>query len=114
MILILAIRGLIHQIAAQSPIQPVANLGTGFMSEFSSTPRAGMIQDMLTRYSEYNPPDFVLEAHKHALDEIEGNQYAPVTVNTSLEKGLAKNDFATIGYGLPQGGPVISLFSHLL
>ena len=41
---------------------------------------------MLTRRSEYNPPDFVLEAHKHALDEIEGNQYAPVTVNIFSER----------------------------
>ena len=81
---------MIHEIAAQSPIQPVANLGTGFMSESSLTPKGGMIQDMLTRCSEYKPPDFILEAHKHALDEIEGNQYAPVTVNTSSEKGFAE------------------------
>ena len=34
MILILTVRELIHEIAAQSPIQPVANLGTGVMSVF--------------------------------------------------------------------------------
>ena len=45
---------------------------------------------MLTRCSEYKPPDFVIEAYKHALDEIEGNHYAPVTVNTSSEKELAE------------------------
>ena len=50
-----------------------------------------MIQDTLTRFRDYNPPDFVLEAHKHALDEIEGNQYAPVTVNPSSEETARKN-----------------------
>ena len=44
-----------------------------------------MIHGMLRECSEYNPPDFILEAHKDAVDEIEGNQYAPITVNTSSE-----------------------------
>ena len=48
MMLIVALRELIHEIAAQSPIQPVANLGTGFMSESSFTPKGGMSQDILT------------------------------------------------------------------
>ena len=31
-------------------------------------------------HSEYNPPDFVINAHKEALHKIESNQYAPITV----------------------------------
>ena len=30
--------------------------------------------------SEYNPPGFIIEAHKKALDNNEDNQYAPITV----------------------------------
>ena len=52
-----------------------------------------MIQDMLRKCNEYDPPNFILEVHKHALDEIEGNQYAPVTVNTDSEKDSHKIDF---------------------
>ena len=78
-----------------------------------------MIGSMLTRYSEYNPPDFIIEAYKHALDEIEGNQYAPVTVNifsrkNEKQKQQSNINFSTVGYGLPQGGSVFNVFSHLL
>lgn len=54
-----------------------------------------MIQEMLRECSEYNPPDFILEAHKDAVDEIEGNQYAPITVITSSEKDSQKMTFQT-------------------
>ena len=30
--------------------------------------------------SEYNPPDFIIQAHKNALDNVEDNQYAPMMV----------------------------------
>ncbi|CAG8970651.1 hypothetical protein HYALB_00003405 [Hymenoscyphus albidus] len=43
-----------------SAIKPVANLGTGFI--------------------EYNPPQFIIDAHKEALEHVEYNQYGPQSV----------------------------------
>jgi len=37
-------------------------------------------EEMLNGSSEYNPPDFVIEAHKKALENVTTNQYAPITV----------------------------------
>ncbi|MCJ1449670.1 MAG: hypothetical protein MMC23_010192 [Stictis urceolatum] len=59
----------IHDMVEHSPIQPVANLGTGFI--------------------EYNPPGFIIEAHKKALDNNEDNQYAPITGTESLRKTIS-------------------------
>ena len=38
---------------------------------------------MLTSSSEYNPPDFIIEAHKKSLEHVITNQYAPITVGRS-------------------------------
>ncbi|MCJ1372123.1 hypothetical protein MMC20_003344 [Loxospora ochrophaea] len=59
----------IHEIAAASPVQPIANLGTGFI--------------------EYNPPDFIIDAHKKALNAIKGNQYAPITGLPVLKQAIS-------------------------
>ncbi|KAF2233438.1 PLP-dependent transferase, partial [Viridothelium virens] len=47
----------ISQCSAKCPIQPVANLGEGL---------------------GYMPPDFLVDAHKEALNVIQAHQYAPV------------------------------------
>jgi hypothetical protein len=30
---------------------------------------------------EYNPPPFIVDAHKKALDSLENNQYGPTSVS---------------------------------
>jgi len=34
----------------------------------------------LMAFSDHNPPSFLTDAHKAALDNIDSNQYAPVEV----------------------------------
>ncbi|KAF5695844.1 aminotransferase [Fusarium denticulatum] len=60
---------MINEAAASSPIQPIVNLGQGFFG--------------------YNPPDFILNAAKEALDRVECNQYAPAKGRPRLRKALA-------------------------
>lgn len=59
--------------------KPVTNLGQGFFS--------------------YNPPDFALDAVKHALTKPQFNQYAHARGNPNLLKSLAK--FYTESFGRP-------------
>ena len=56
--------------AAASKIQPVSNLGTGFI--------------------EYNPPQFLIDAHQKALQKVECNQYGPVAGMPVLKEALSK------------------------
>ena len=49
-----------NEAAAASPVQPIVNMGQGFFG--------------------YNPPQFVLDAAKGALDRVECNQYSPTKV----------------------------------
>ncbi|KAI1041526.1 hypothetical protein LB505_001649 [Fusarium chuoi] len=60
---------MINEAAASSPIQPIVNLGQGFFG--------------------YNPPGFILDAAKEALDRVECNQYAPAKGRPRLRKALA-------------------------
>ncbi|KAL1959525.1 hypothetical protein VTO42DRAFT_1970 [Malbranchea cinnamomea] len=60
---------IINEAAAASPVQPIVNMGQGFFG--------------------YNPPQFVLDAAKDALDKVECNQYAPTKGNPRLKKALA-------------------------
>ncbi|KAM0298854.1 hypothetical protein ACHAPM_008286 [Fusarium culmorum] len=60
---------MINEAAASSPIQPIVNLGQGFFG--------------------YNPPDFILNAAKEALDRVECNQYAPAKGRPRLRQALA-------------------------
>ncbi|QYT01806.1 Kynurenine aminotransferase, glutamine transaminase K [Trichoderma simmonsii] len=61
---------IINEAAAESLIQPVANMGQGFF--------------------DYNPPDFAINAAKDALDRVDCNQYAPTKGRSSLRKSIAR------------------------
>ncbi|KAJ9619313.1 arylformamidase [Taxawa tesnikishii (nom. ined.)] len=50
-------RTIVNEAATASPIQPIINMGQGFFG--------------------YNPPQFVIDAAKGALDKVECNQYSP-------------------------------------
>jgi kynurenine aminotransferase len=56
-------RSIVNEAAAASPVQPIVNMGQGFFG--------------------YNPPQFVIDAAKQALDQVDCNQYSPTKV-TSL------------------------------
>lgn len=43
----------------------------------------------LTRLSGYNPPKYVTDAAKEALDKVECNQYSPTKVNPSSSEAFA-------------------------
>lgn len=49
-----------NEAAAASPVQPIVNMGQGFFG--------------------YNPPPFVIDAAKQALDKVDCNQYSPTKV----------------------------------
>lgn len=53
-----------NEAAAASPVQPIVNMGQGFFG--------------------YNPPQFVIDAAKQALDRVECNQYSPTKVGSSI------------------------------
>jgi kynurenine aminotransferase len=50
----------VNEAAAASPIKPIVNMGQGFFG--------------------YNPPAFVIDAAKQALDKVDCNQYSPTKV----------------------------------
>ncbi|KAI9720537.1 MAG: hypothetical protein M1828_005621 [Chrysothrix sp. TS-e1954] len=60
---------IINEAAAASPVQPICNMGQGFFG--------------------YNPPEFVIEAAKNALDRVECNQYSPTKGRPRLKKAIA-------------------------
>ncbi|KAF2404871.1 kynurenine aminotransferas-like protein [Trichodelitschia bisporula] len=60
---------IINEAAAASPIQPIVNMGQGFFG--------------------YNPPAFVIDAAKGALDRVDCNQYSPTKGRPRLRKALA-------------------------
>jgi kynurenine aminotransferase len=60
---------IVNEAAAASPKQPIVNMGQGFFG--------------------YNPPKFVLDAAKAALDVVECNQYSPTKGRPRLKKALA-------------------------
>ncbi|KAF4977572.1 hypothetical protein FZEAL_5943 [Fusarium zealandicum] len=60
---------IINEAAAASPIQPIVNMGQGFFG--------------------YNPPKFILDAAKDALDRVDCNQYAPAKGRPRLRKAIA-------------------------
>lgn len=64
-----SIRSIVNEAAAASPKQPIVNMGQGFFG--------------------YNPPPFVIEAAKAALDRVECNQYSPTKGRPRLKKALA-------------------------
>ncbi|RDA89938.1 hypothetical protein CP533_0290 [Ophiocordyceps camponoti-saundersi (nom. inval.)] len=60
---------IINEAAAASPKQPIVNMGQGFFG--------------------YNPPDFILDAAKKALDRVDCNQYSPTKGRPRLRKAIA-------------------------
>jgi kynurenine aminotransferase len=62
-------RSIVNEAAAASPIQPIVNMGQGFFG--------------------YNPPKFILDAAKEALDRVECNQYSPTKGRPRLKKAIA-------------------------
>ncbi|OAA41315.1 Pyridoxal phosphate-dependent transferase, major domain protein [Metarhizium rileyi] len=60
---------IINEAAAASPKQPIVNMGQGFFG--------------------YNPPEFILNAAKDALDRVECNQYSPTKGRPRLRKAIA-------------------------
>ena len=65
----LGCRSIVNEAAAASPKQPIVNMGQGFFG--------------------YNPPDFILDAAKRALDRVECNQYSPTRGRPRLRKALS-------------------------
>jgi DNA-binding transcriptional MocR family regulator len=62
-------RTIVNDAAAASPKQPIVNLGQGFFG--------------------YNPPQFIIDAAKDALDKVECNQYSPTKGRPRLKKAIA-------------------------
>ncbi|KAF1929438.1 kynurenine-oxoglutarate transaminase 1 mitochondrial precursor [Didymella exigua CBS 183.55] len=60
---------MVNEAAAASPVKPIVNMGQGFFG--------------------YNPPQFVLDAAKAALDQVDCNQYAPTRGRPRLKKAIA-------------------------
>ncbi|KAK5997798.1 putative aminotransferase C6B12.04c [Cladobotryum mycophilum] len=60
---------IINEAAAASPKQPIVNMGQGFFG--------------------YNPPKFILDAAKAALDQVDCNQYSPTKGRPRLKKAIA-------------------------
>ena len=60
---------IVNEAATASPVQPIVNMGQGFFG--------------------YNPPQFVIDAAKEALNRVECNQYSPTKGRPRLKKALA-------------------------
>lgn len=60
---------IINEAAAASPVQPIVNMGQGFFG--------------------YNPPKFILDAAKEALDRVDCNQYSPTKGRPRLKQAIA-------------------------
>ncbi|TKA80674.1 hypothetical protein B0A49_01623 [Cryomyces minteri] len=62
---------IVNEAAVKSPVQPIVNMGQGFFG--------------------YNPPAFVVDAAKQALDRVECNQYSPTKGRPRLKKAIANS-----------------------
>ncbi|KAK4634330.1 hypothetical protein CLAFUR4_01823 [Fulvia fulva] len=60
---------IVNEAAQASSVQPMVNMGQGFFG--------------------YNPPQFVVDAAKEALDKVECNQYSPTKGRPRLKKAIA-------------------------
>ncbi|KAI5864325.1 PLP-dependent transferase [Durotheca rogersii] len=60
---------IINEAALASPRQPIVNMGQGFFG--------------------YNPPPFIINAAKAALDRVDCNQYSPTKGRPRLKKAIA-------------------------
>ena len=71
---------LVNDAAAKSPQQPVVNMGQGFFS--------------------YNPPSFVIDAAKAAVESVHANQYSPPKGRLRLRKAIAEAHSPGFGYNI--------------
>ncbi|KAH6967772.1 pyridoxal phosphate-dependent transferase [Ilyonectria sp. MPI-CAGE-AT-0026] len=62
---------IVNDAASKSPIQPVVNMGQGFFG--------------------YNPPEFLLDAAKDALNRVDANQYSPTKGRINLRRAIASH-----------------------
>lgn len=62
-------RSIVNEAAAASPVQPIVNMGQGFFG--------------------FNPPDFIINAAKEALNRVDCNQYSPTKGRPRLKKAIA-------------------------
>lgn len=62
-------RSIINEAAAASPKQPIVNMGQGFFG--------------------YNPPPFIINAAKDALNRVDCNQYSPTKGRPRLKKAIS-------------------------
>ncbi|TQS36891.1 hypothetical protein Golomagni_02653 [Golovinomyces magnicellulatus] len=60
---------IVNEAAASSPKQPIVNMGQGFFG--------------------YNPPPYILQAAKDAIDRVDCNQYAPTKGRPRLKKAIS-------------------------
>ncbi|MCJ1309128.1 hypothetical protein MMC25_002783 [Agyrium rufum] len=60
---------IVNEAAAASPVTPIINMGQGFFG--------------------YNPPKFVIDAAKEALNRVDCNQYSPTKGRPRLKKAIA-------------------------
>ncbi|TGJ80450.1 hypothetical protein E0Z10_g8330 [Xylaria hypoxylon] len=60
----------VNEAAAASPVQPIVNMGQGFFG--------------------YNPPGFIIDAAKSALDRVDCNQYSPTKGRPRLKKAISE------------------------
>ncbi|KAI1198622.1 aminotransferase class I and II [Nemania serpens] len=60
---------IVNEAAAASPVQPIVNMGQGFFG--------------------YNPPDFIINAAKDALNRVDCNQYSPTKGRPRLKKAIS-------------------------
>ncbi|KAI1179830.1 aminotransferase class I and II [Nemania sp. FL0916] len=61
---------IVNEAAAASPVQPIVNMGQGFFG--------------------YNPPDFIINAAKSALNRVDCNQYSPTKGRPRLKKAISE------------------------
>lgn len=68
----------------------------------SSSASNFLIFFILTTRSGYNPPQFVIDAAKEALDRVECNQYSPTKVRVDEKRRLMYgllSVYARVGHG---------------
>ena len=61
---------IVNEASQTSPVKPIVNMGQGFFG--------------------YNPPQFVIQAAKDALDRVECNQYSPTKVYLYLFRSCSR------------------------
>lgn len=93
------LRSIINAAAAASPIQPLVNLGQGFLYVYSPRLWAKLLLSSCllcvfnvdVRSSGYNPPQFLRDAVKKTMDDDDCHQYAPPRGHPSMTHALSRS-----------------------